>query len=303
MTFATEITLHGPLRAPAQMLANQLVNGHASLHDTQTAASLGLGGAPIEGPTHFSQFDPLAVLAWRAEWFEHGCISSHFRTMVTEGERVRAYMTLTGPRSARIEARKEDGTPVLEGTASVGPDYGVTRLDEYRAAQGDPGDLFILDQLRPGMRESGGIVTMSADQANGELYPFSLADKLQRITEPHPWYHADGARLSPWGHPVVPFEMLSVLAYKSRSTWPIRQPAVGLFLDLEIRVLDGPVFQNHPYRIEREIVGLSQSRRTESYWVSSTLYDTASDTAVARVLLHQGLFKASYAAYPSDRLS
>ena len=59
MSFATEVTLTGPLRSPAQLLAEQEVDGHASIHDGDAAASLGLAGAPIEGPTHFSQFDPL----------------------------------------------------------------------------------------------------------------------------------------------------------------------------------------------------------------------------------------------------
>src|SRR5215218_10041940 len=115
MTFDTELTVTGPLRAPAQMLADQEVEGHASVHDGDTAASLGLAGAPIEGPTHFSQFDPMAVALWGHAWWERGCISSHFRTMVVEGEEVQASATTTGESSATIEAHKRDGTPVLEG--------------------------------------------------------------------------------------------------------------------------------------------------------------------------------------------
>src|SRR5438128_5887937 len=102
------------------MLAEQLTGGHASVHDADAAASLGLKGAPIEGPTHFSQFDPLAVAVWGQAWFERGCISSHFQTMVVEGEEVQASLVTTGPNAARIEAHKADGTPVLTGTASVG---------------------------------------------------------------------------------------------------------------------------------------------------------------------------------------
>src|SRR3954470_896006 len=151
MGFATEITLTGPLRSPAQMLEHQEVDGHASVHDAEQAAALGLLGAPIEGPTHFSQFDPLAVAQWGRACFEGGCISSHFRTMVVEGEQVQASLTPTGPSSARIEAHKADGTPVLAGTASLGPDHGETELDRRRAAQGSPGELFIVDQLEVGM--------------------------------------------------------------------------------------------------------------------------------------------------------
>ena len=55
-------------------------------------------------------------------------------------------------------------------------------------------------------------------------------------------------------------------------------------------------------RAEREIVGLSQSSRTESYWTVTTI--TEPDTAaVAVVVLHSGVFKESYAGYPQDRLA
>lgn len=304
MTFATEITLTGPYRSPAQLLAEQEVDGHSSIHDGDTAASLGLTGAPIEGPTHFSQFDPLGVAAWGTAWFERGCISSHFRTMVVEGEQVQASMTMmVGGTSARIEAHKSDGTPVLEGSLSIGPDHGETALDRRRAAQGDPGELFVIDQLHVGMRrDEGDPVSMSHDERNGAGYPFSLADKVATITEPHPWYTPEGGPSSPWGRAIVPIEMISVLANKSGRGFPVRSPAFGLFLDLEIKLLAGPVFVDQPYRIEREIVGLSQSRRTESYWTRTTLFDPASNVAVAAVTLHSGIFKESYPGYPRERL-
>src|SRR3954451_15726508 len=186
--FATELTVSGPWRAPAQMLAEQEVDGHASVHDADSAAGLGLAGAPIEGPTHFSQLDPLAVALWGDAWFERGCISSHFRTMVVEGERVQTSMTSTSATAADIEAHKEDGTPVLIGTASVGPDHPQSALEARLAAQGEPGELFVIDQLEVGMRRDGGTVSMTRDERNGSGYPFSLAEKLERITEPHPWY-------------------------------------------------------------------------------------------------------------------
>lgn len=225
MGFDTAVTLTGPFRSPAQMLADQVVDDHASVHDDRTASSLGLDGAPIEGPTHFSQFDPLAVLVWGSAWFERGCISSHFRTMVTEGEQVQASLTIGVNDVAAIEARKADGSQVLSGTASIGPNHGPTELDRRRADQGAPGELFIVDQLEVGMRLSDGLVSMSFDDRNGPAYPFSLAEKLDRITEAHPWYTTEGAKSSPWGLPIVPMEMISVLANKSGNAWPIRTPA------------------------------------------------------------------------------
>jgi acyl dehydratase len=303
MRFATEITLTGPVRSPAQMLAEQSYDGHPSVHDGATAATLGLAGAPIEGPTHFSQFDPLAVAVWGPAWFEHGCISAHFQNMVVAGEQVQASLTTTGAEAATIEAHTTDSRPVLSGTASVGPDHPETELDARRGRQGDPGELFIVDRLEVGARVvDDEPVAITHDDGNGALYPFSLAQKLEQITEPHPWYTPAGGRTSPWGRAVVPMEMISVLANKAGKGFPVRTPSLGLFLDLEVRLLAGPVFVGQDYRVEREIVGLSQSRRTESYWTRTTLTDTDTGTAAAAVLLHSGVFKESFPDYPADRL-
>ena len=304
MGFATEITVTGPWRSPAQMLQHQEVDGHASVHDEAEAAALGLIGAPIEGPTHFSQFDPLAVALWGDAWFEHGCISSHFRTMVVEGEEVQASMTTTGPHSARLEAHKADATPVLTGTASICPDAPISEIDARLATLDEPGELFIVDRLEVGMRADDGLpVSISFADRNGPGYPFSLAEKLQLITEPHPWYTPSGGTSSPWGRAVVPFEMVSVLANKSGRGWPVRSPAMGLFLDLEVRMVNGPVFVDQTYTLAREIVGLSQSRRTESYWTRTTLTDADTGEVAAIVVLHSGVFKESYPQYPAHRLA
>lgn len=300
MKFETDITIAGPYRAPAQMLAEQAYDGHASVHDDATAASLGLAGAPIEGPTHFSQFDPLAVACWGDEWFTTGCISAHFRTMVVEGEEVQASLSVSGTSGvARIEAHKRDGTPVLTGTASVGADSGPSELEGRLAGLGDPGDLHIVDRLQVGTTSiDPSPVRLTRDQPNGAGYPFSLDDKLAKITEPHPWYTADGASTSPWGRAIVPMEMISVLTNKSGPGWPVRTPSLGLFLDLEVRLVHGPVFVDQDYRLEREIVGLSQSRRTESYWTRTSVIDDSTGELTATVLLHSGVFKDSYPGYP-----
>lgn len=284
------------------MLADQAYDGHASVHDGATAASLGLAGAPIEAPTHFSQFDPLALVVWGSAWFERGCISSHFQTMVVEPEAVQASMTTTGESSARIRAAKADGTPVLTGTASLGPSHAETELEGRLASLGDPGELFVVDQLELGMHKHGEVASVERQEANGAGYPFSLAQKLAKITEPHPWYTDEGARTSPWGRAILPTEMVSVLAHKHGPGWPVRTPALGLFLDMEIRMLSGPVFVGQEYLLDRELVGLSQSRRTESYWTRTTITDGDSGTRVAEVLLHSGVFKESYPGYPRDRL-
>jgi hypothetical protein len=230
--------------------------------------------------------------------------------MVVEGEQVQASITTIpgadGPRAGRIEAHKPDGTPVLTGTAAVGPDHPPTELAVRLAAttQRDPGELYIIDQLEVGATDDAGgaVVSIVPDQPNGAGYPFTLAEKLERITEPHPWYTPEGGAASPWGRAVLPIEMISVLAHKAGARWPVRPGALGLFLDLEIDLVGGPVFVGQDYALHREIVGLGQSRRTESCWTRTTLVDATTGTPTAVVLLHSGVFKESYPDYPRDRL-
>jgi hypothetical protein len=71
---------------------------------------------------------------------------------------------------------------------------------------------------------------------------------------------------------------------------------------LEVKLINGPVFVGQEYTLDRQIVGLSQSRRTESFWIHTTIREPKSEGVVAEVLLHSGVFKESYAGYPADRL-
>lgn len=150
------------------------------------------------------------------------------------------------------------------------------------------------------MVEEGIVVSVDHDSSNGNGYPFSLAAKLEAITEPHPWYTPEGGKGSPWGRAVLPMEMISVLAHKAGGRWPVRTPSLGLFLDMEVALLDGPVFVGQEYVMRKEIVGRGQSRRTESYWTRSTLTDVSTGRQTVEVLLHSGVFKDSYPGYPSE---
>jgi len=284
------------------MLAEQEYGGHVSIHDDAMAEKLGFRAGPIEGPTHFSLFPPLMAHVWGQAWFERGCISAHYQTMVIEGEATRAFVELPaeGARSTRAWAEKADGTPVLEASASLGA--GETLLGARTAALRAPDKLVILANLRVGMTGAEDEpVRMDADQHMGALYPFSLTQKLAAITEPSPWY--SDAAASPWGRPIIPLEMVSVLAeYSSgRARFPTKGPAVGLFADQEIRMVDGPLFVGEDYLIRREIVALSESRRTESYWVKSRIYDAAGKTLKAEMLLNHATLKDSYAPYAEER--
>jgi hypothetical protein len=136
----------------------------------------------------------------------------------------------------------------------------------------------------------------------GPHYPFTLADKLQAITEPSPWYTPEGGPSSPWGRAIIPIEMISVLLGSTMDQAGFRGhgPAVGLFAGQEIRLIQGPLFVDHPYKLEREIVALSESARTESVWVRTQIFDGENGTLVAEMVLNSATLKASYARYDEE---
>lgn len=293
--------LSGPLRAPKQMLAEQEYDGHTSIHDNATAQKLGFKAATIEGPTHFSQFAPLGFAIWGERWLRNGCISAHYRSPVYEGEHVRAHLRRPQDNSslAEIWMLRANGDEILRGSASVGPDFPSSALDDRLRALPPLPDPVILADVKAGMRSPRTPVRMQLEQNMGALYPFSLAQKLKRITEPSAVYSDSD---NPWGRPIVPMEMISVLMqYSARDDgFKTRGPAVGLFADQEIRLLDGPVFVGEAYDIEREVVMLSGSRRTESFWVRSTLYAAGSQLKIAEMLLNLATMKETYAPYASE---
>ena len=294
-------SLIGPWRRPQQMLHAQVYDQHASIHDDATAQKLGFQGGTIEGPTHFSQFAPLCERVWGKAWFETGCLSAHYRNPVFEGEEVQAILAKPEPgqRQCAMQMLKRDGTEVLRGTASIGGAGLVTALDQRLTELKPLADPVILRDVKVGMKTPRQTVRMDFEQNMGDLYPFSLAEKLKVITEPSPWYRSGS--VSPWGRPVIPMEMLSVLfQYRAREDrLPIRGPAVGLFADQEIRLSRGPLFAGEHYQTEREVVALSGSRRTESLWVRTTVF--ASDgLVVATMLLNLASIKDSYASYQQE---
>jgi hypothetical protein len=296
----TEGTLVGPWRQPRQMLQAQVYDTHASIHDDATAQKLGFKGGTIEGPTHFSQFAPLGARLWGQAWFETGCLSAHYRNACFEGEEVQAILSkpLPGRSQCQIQMIKRDGTEVLRGSASVGdppvPTALETRLTELKPLV----DPVILRDVKLTQASRRQAARMSFDQNMGDLYPFSLRQKLAVITENSPFYSSAD---NPWRKPIIPMEMLSVLfQYRAKDDpLPTKGPAVGLFADQEIRLLKGPLFVDEDYQVEREVVALSGSRRTESAWVKTRVFDKA-DTLVATMLLNMATIKDSYAPYEEE---
>jgi hypothetical protein len=303
----TADTLAGPWRLPRQMLAKQKYDSHVSIHDDSMAQKLGFKGGTIEGPTHFSQFVPLCVALWGEAWFEEGCLSAHYRNACYEGDKVRAFVAIPidGAKQAEIWMQREDGTEVLRGTASIGVDNPPSALEKRLTELKPLHQPVILRDIKVGMRSKRIPVRMEMNQNMGALYPFSLADKLEVITERSSWYTLDGAQTSPWKRSIIPVEMISVLCgyMKDADPFPVKGPSVGLFADQEIRLIKGPLLVGEPYEIDREVVFLSGSRRTERMWVRTQVYAPGTARVLATMLLNSASLKDSYPNYGPESVT
>ncbi|HEV8333160.1 MAG TPA: hypothetical protein VGQ22_17175 [Steroidobacteraceae bacterium] len=299
---ATELI--GPLRAPRQMLAAQKYDDHTSIHDNETAQKFGFKGGTIEGPTHFSQFVPLCVALWGSRWFAEGSLSAHYRNACFEGEKVRAFVTQPQDEATQttIRMEREDGTEILRGTAAVGGNNPPSALEQRISELKPPEVCVILRDVHVGMRTKRIAVRMDATQHMGALYPFSLAQKLAAITELSPWYTAEGAASSPFKRAIIPMEMVSVLLNYSgeAAALAVRKPVVGLFADQEIRMHRGPLFVGEPYEMDREVVALSGSRRTESLWIRTRVFQPGREDVLATMLLNAAYMKDSYPNYEEE---
>jgi hypothetical protein len=170
------------------------------------------------------------------------------------------------------------------------------------AARETPENLVLLEHVKVGDRSSApDTVTMGYDQYLGDSYPFTLANKLETITEPCQWYFAEQAKASPWGKAIIPTEMISPLVGHTPNGLPgPKGPSIGLFADLEIKMIKGPLFVGQEYQLEREVVGLGESARTESMWIKTSIKDPKTGDVLATTLLNSATLKQSYAHYTED---
>ncbi|MGE0828647.1 MAG: hypothetical protein AB7O04_04765 [Hyphomonadaceae bacterium] len=299
-----EGVLEGPWRHPRNILNEQTYDGHASIHDDETAKKLGFKGGAVEGPTHFSQIAPLGDAIWGDEWWRTGCISAHYRNPVFDGEQVQPFLKrpAAGADIAEIWALKEDGSEVFRGTASV-RNAAPTELETRLATLPPLEKSVILRDVKIGAVLPRRPAKMGLNQHMGPLYPFTLADKLKVITETADLYESAAAAKTSFGRAAIPMEMISVLigSISKDGDWPTKGPAVGLFADQEIRLFNGPLFVDEPFEIEREVVALSGSRRTESIWVRTKIFRPGELNPAAAMLLNQAILVESYAPYAAEK--
>ena len=276
----------GPLRNPRNLASGST----GTIHDDATATKLGFRGGTVAGSVHMDQFPPLLLRAFGQQWFETGSLSLYFRNATTDGEPVQAFVAVPAEpmagRQVRAWMTRPDETVVAEGTASIGQPTEPTALFARDLRLVDPGELRLLKDIRPG--DPLGELEVPV---NSQRQRLSLRERY--LTEPLDWY----GKSSPWGPPIATPSTTVDLLY-SELLKPLKDrlgPRVGLFGAIEIRYHVGPVFLDRAYTVSGEVVGVSETPKTEVLWYDSRAHDGGRLVATMRMMLRS--LKASSPLY------
>ncbi len=277
--------LSGPLWAARNWSADE---GAGSIHDDDTATSLGFRGGTVAGDIHMNQFPPVLVEVFGAEWFERGNLSLNFKNATIDQERVQVFVQPPAPGATQttVWMEREDGLLVCKGTAALG-DHSQSALRSIDLRPCDPSQLRILHRLQAGLSLGTYEVFASPDKQ------YERFDK-NLISDPLPWYRDS----SPWGEPVAaPCTLIEFLwGYPMQGLRPFVGDSVGLFGAIEVGHTHGPFLLNRRYRLESRVVCVGQSPQTEYVWYDTDAFNESGEL-VASMRMQSRAMKASSPAY------
>lgn len=217
----------------------------------------------------------------------------------------------------------QDGDVVFEGTASVGlkPDQ-IETMAKSKILKIKPyvGELVFVRHAVGTRSRNVETARIDFHETIGPLFPFTLAAKLEYITEWHPWFAlSQQGSSSPWGRPILPPEMWNALMLGYCGTtkgpeWPALLPhnkdarlttligghmPVALFGGCEVILHKGPIFEAETYEIIRILIAKGETPKTEFSWVRTILKHHG--VIVAEMTLQTMYLKASVEGYDKLR--
>ena len=268
-------TLTGRWGKPVNTAAHQ----KGGIHDDETATELGFSGGTVAGSIHMGQFLPLLLETFGDDWWRQGVLSMYFRQATMDRQPVQCHLAPGDNGQARVWMENEGGDLVMEGTAQLAGCPVPTALAERLANLRPAGELRILAKFATGQKES------SPARVDSEF----VNRQLQVITEPHEYFTSDEAL----GQRALPYTQVVRIFDSAEQAVAVAavQPFVGLYGGIEIAYENGPVLEETDYESTCEVIGLSDSPKTEILWRESRI--SRDGAPVARMIKMDRLMKDS----------
>jgi hypothetical protein len=275
---------------------NLSADAKGSIHDDETATTLGFRGGTVAGDIHLEQFPGILTKAFGNTWFETGSLSMYFMHATSDREPVEAFLDI--PESSlplsntQVPARMTtpEGIVVAEGTASCGTSSAPSALHARDRRGVDPSTLRMLRSVQIGQQ---------LDSYTREAPGHRQRQRYEKgmMTVPLEWY----AENSPWGGSICsPLTTCQLLV--AGVTASIEEQCgefVGMYGAIEVRYLNGPLFLDRDYTITGRVLDVSETPKTEVLWYTTEAREVGqSDSApIASVTMMTRLLKESSPLY------
>ena len=287
--------IFGGWRAPENLIRESTT----SIHDDGVAKSVGMRGGTIQGSIHLSMFAPLAQKIFGDRWFEQGTVSMYYTYATVDKEEVRAIIELPpdtteemlpiATKDVQVKALAElkTGQQIMTGTVSIGSPKEPPYLQSLELKNCNHEDLRILARYKVGDElPSREILLTQEDSDKG----------LRRITDQLEFYK--GKEKSPWGNAIFyPTAMFDAMALGFEHTSTEEFKAVPFYGATELRNIDGPTLIGIPYIAKGKFVCIGVSRKTEYFYLDSTLEEKETGKIIASMRLLYRFMKAGSPLY------
>ena len=271
--------IFGGWRAPENLIRASTT----SIHDDNVAKSVGMRGGTIQGTIHLSMFAPLAQKIFGDRWFEQGTVSMYYTFATIDKEEVRAIIELppdtteemlpiaTKDVQVKAWAELKNGQQIMTGTISIGSPKEQSYLQAIELKNSKQEDLRILARYKVGDELTSQEILLTQE----------AADKgLRRITDHLDYYK--GKDKSPWGNAILyPTAMFEAMALGFERTSTDEFNAVPFYGATELRNINGPALIGVPYIVKGKYVCIGMSRKTEYFWLDSTLEEKETGKIIA----------------------
>ncbi|MFW9989170.1 MAG: hypothetical protein ACFFC3_10975 [Candidatus Odinarchaeota archaeon] len=271
--------IFGGWRAPENLIREATT----SIHDDDVAKSVGMRGGTIQGTIHLSMFAPLGLKLFGDRWFEQGTVSMYYTYATIDKEEVRAIIELPPDTTEKILpvstediqvkawAELKNGQQIMTGTVSIGSPKDLSYLQSIELKNSRPEELRILAEIKVGDELPSKEILLTQEEVN---------NGVKRITDQLDYYMDKDK--SPWKntifYPTVLFEVMA-LGYGETSTEEFK--AVPFFGATELRYINGPAFIGVPYIVKGKYVSIGVSKKTEYFWLDTTLEEKETGKVVA----------------------
>jgi len=285
--------MHGGWRAPENLYRGL----KTSIHDDDVAKRVGMRGGTIPGTIHLSLFAPLAQKIFGDRWFEKGTVSMYYTYATIDKEEVRAIIELpenTTEGSLPITAddiqfkawgEMKNGQQIMMGTISIGNPKEPAYLQSIELKNSKPEELRILEGYKVGDEYGPEEVLIPQEDAIKGLP--NITDRLEYYKENSPW---GNSILSP----TASFGVMTMGLTAYNKTWDKGVPFFGA---TEVRYINGPIQVDVPYISKGKIACAGVSRKTEYYWLDSTLEEKGTGKLIASMRHMNRYMKAGSPVY------